>query len=259
MSRTSIVAGNWKMNLDRAGAAALAKAVAAGRGQAEGVDLVLCPPSVYVGTVAEAVSGGVAVGGQNMWHEASGAFTGEVSAAMLLDMGCRYVILGHSERRTLLGETDELVAVKTKAALAAGLTPIVCVGEQLAEREAGKTGDVVATQVRGSLAGLSSDELAKVVVAYEPVWAIGTGRTAHPDDAAEAHRWIRRTLGELYDSGFAAATRVVYGGSVTARNAAELFSRPEIDGGLVGGASLKADAFAAICRAAEARLGTAPA
>lgn len=249
MSRTSIVAGNWKMNLDRAGAAALAKAVAAGRGQAEGVDLVLCPPSVYVGTVAEAVSGGVAVGGQNMWHEASGAFTGEVSAAMLLDMGCRYVILGHSERRTLLGETDELVAVKTKAALAAGLTPIVCVGEQLAEREAGKTGDVVATQVRGSLAGLSSDELAKVVVAYEPVWAIGTGKVATPEQAQEVHALIRSLLTEMSSAEVAQGIRLQYGGSVKPGNAADLAAQPDIDGALVGGASLEADGFLAIAAA----------
>ena len=249
MSRTSIVAGNWKMNLDRAGAAALAKAVAAGRGQAEGVDLVLCPPSVYIGTVAEAVSDGVAVGGQNMWHEASGAFTGEVSAAMLLDMGCQYVILGHSERRTLLGETDDLVAVKTKAALAAGLTPIVCVGEQLAEREAGQTGDVVATQVRGSLAGLSSEELAKVVVAYEPVWAIGTGKVATPEQAQEVHALIRSLLTEMSSAEVAQGIRLQYGGSVKPGNAADLAAQPDIDGALVGGASLEADGFLAIAAA----------
>lgn len=256
MSRTSIVAGNWKMNLDRAGATALAKAVAAGRAEAAGVDVVLCPPSVYLGTVAEAieVSGGespsgVAVGGQNMWHEASGAFTGEVSAAMLLDLGCRYVILGHSERRTLLGETDDLVAVKTKAALAAGLIPIVCVGEQLAEREAGKTGDVVATQVRGSLAGLSSDELAKVVVAYEPVWAIGTGKVATPEQAQEVHALIRSLLTEMSSAEVAQGIRLQYGGSVKPGNAADLAAQPDIDGALVGGASLEADGFLAIAAA----------
>lgn len=249
MSRTSIVAGNWKMNLDRAGAVALARAVAAGRGQVDGVDVVLCPPSVYIGAVAEAVSAGVAVGGQNMWHEASGAFTGEVSAAMLLDMGCQYVILGHSERRTLLGETDDLVAVKTKAALAAGLTPIVCVGEQLAEREAGKTGDVVATQVRGSLAGLSSDELAKVVVAYEPVWAIGTGKVATPEQAQEVHALIRSLLAEMSSAEVAQGIRLQYGGSVKPGNAADLAAQPDIDGALVGGASLEAAGFLAIAAA----------
>lgn len=256
MPRTSIVAGNWKMNLDREAAIALAKAVAAGRAQADGVDVVLCPPSVYVDAVGSAIGSrgasqpaGVGLGAQNMWDQPSGAFTGEVSAAMLVDMGCGYVILGHSERRTLLGETDELVASKVKAALATGLTPIVCVGEQLAEREGGKTHEVVATQVRGSLAGLSAEQLSQVVVAYEPVWAIGTGKVATPEQAQDVHALIRSLLAELASPEVAAGIRIQYGGSVKAGNAAELAAQPDIDGALVGGASLEAEGFLAIAAA----------
>lgn len=256
MSRTSIVAGNWKMNLDRAGSVALAKAVAAGRGEAAGVDVVLCPPSIYIAAAGEGLGitngaspAGVGLGAQNMSDQASGAYTGEVSAGMLIDMGCGYVILGHSERRTLMGETDELVASKVKAALAAGLTPIVCVGEQLAEREADRTHEVVSTQVRGSLVGLSADELAKVVVAYEPVWAIGTGKVATPEQAQDVHALIRSLLAEMASPEVAAGIRIQYGGSVKPGNAADLAAQPDIDGALVGGASLEADGFLAIAAA----------
>jgi len=250
MSRRKIVAGNWKMNLDRAQAADLARAVAGRQAEAKGVELVLCPPAPYLGTVGAEVGGStVAVGGQNMHDKASGAFTGEVAPPMLLDFGCRYVILGHSERRTLFGETDAIVNAKTKAALAAGLTPIVCVGETLEEREAGRTSQVVTTQVHGSLAGLSAADLARAVIAYEPVWAIGTGKVATPTQAQEVHALIRGLLAGLSSPAVAATIRIQYGGSVKPDNAADLAVQPDIDGALVGGASLKADDFLGIARA----------
>jgi triosephosphate isomerase len=249
-SRTPIVAGNWKMNLDRAAAEALAAAVVAGRGRAPAVDLVLCPPAVYLDTVRTALAGSdIALGAQNVSDKPSGAFTGEVAPTMLVDVGCRYVIVGHSERRTLFGETDAHVLAKARAALAAGLVPIVCVGETLEEREAGRTAEVVGTQVRGSLAGVAPADLAGVVVAYEPVWAIGTGRVATPQQAQEVHAEIRGLLAGLADPTTAASIRIQYGGSVKPDNAADLAAQPDIDGALVGGASLKADDFLAIARA----------
>jgi triosephosphate isomerase len=250
--RTSIVAGNWKMNLDRAKARELTAAVAARFAEAGSTELVLCPPAPLLDAVASTLSAThspIAVGGQNMHDKASGAFTGEVAPPMLVDLGCRYVILGHSERRTLFGETDAIVNAKTKAALAAGLVPIVCVGETLEEREAGRTGDVVATQVKGSLAGLSAAELERVVVAYEPVWAIGTGKVATPDQAQEVHAHIRGLLAGLASPAVAAKVRIQYGGSVKPDNAADLAAQPDIDGALVGGASLKADDFLGIAKA----------
>ena len=252
MSRKKIVAGNWKMNLDRAKARDLTAAVAGRRGEAAKVELVLCPPALYVDTVGAALSGAksdVGLGAQNMHDKASGAFTGEVAPSMLVDMGCRYVILGHSERRTLFGETDAAVNAKTKAALAAGLVPIVCVGETLEERDAGRTAAVVTAQVQGSLGGLSPAELEKVVVAYEPVWAIGTGKVATPEQAQEVHALIRGLLGKLASSDVADRVRIQYGGSVKPDNAADLARQPDIDGALVGGASLKADDFLGIARA----------
>ena len=191
----------------------------------------------------------VALGAQNMHDQSSGAFTGEVAPPMLLDLGCRYVILGHSERRTLFGETDAVVNAKTRAALAAGLTPIVCVGETLEEREGGRTAAVVTTQVQGSLAGLTPADLEKIVVAYEPVWAIGTGRVATPQQAQEVHALIRGLLGGLASPAVAAKVRIQYGGSVKPDNAADLAVQPDIDGALVGGASLKADDFLGIAKA----------
>jgi triosephosphate isomerase len=205
-----------------------------------------------VETVGSALAGAksnVGLGAQNMHDKASGAFTGEVAPPMLVDLGCQYVILGHSERRTLFGETDAAVNVKTKAALAAGLVPIVCVGETLEEREAGKTAAVVTGQVQGSLAGLSAAELEKVVVAYEPVWAIGTGKVATPEQAQEVHSLIRRLLAGLSSPEVAARVRIQYGGSVKPDNAADLARQPDIDGALVGGASLKADDFLGIAKA----------
>jgi triosephosphate isomerase (TIM) len=251
MSRRPIVAGNWKMNLDRAKARDLATAVAARLAEAGATELVLCPPAVYVETVGTTLGAGspVALGAQNMHDKASGAFTGEVAPPMLVDLGCRYCILGHSERRTLFGETDAIVNAKTKAALAAGLTPIVCVGETLEEREGGRTAAVVTTQVNGSLAGLAPAELAKVVIAYEPVWAIGTGKVATPEQAQEVHALIRGLLAALASPDVAAGVRIQYGGSVKPDNAAELAAKPDIDGALVGGASLKADDFLGIAKA----------
>lgn len=248
--RKKIVAGNWKMNKTPAEAKILAQEISKALGAAPcPVEVVVCPPAIDLPGVAETLAGTqVGVGAQNMHNEPKGAFTGEISAAMLLDIGVKYVILGHSERRTYFADTDATVNAKTKAALAAGLTPIVCVGETLAEREAGKTEDVVATQVRGSLAGLGAD-IARVVVAYEPVWAIGTGKTATPAQAQEVHALIRRTLADMAGADVAETIRIQYGGSMKPENAAELMAQPDIDGGLIGGAALKADSFLAIVRA----------
>jgi triosephosphate isomerase len=252
MSRKKIVAGNWKMNLDRAKARELTAAVSARRGEAKAVELVLCPPALYVETVGTALAGAkadVSLGAQNMHDKVSGAFTGEVAPAMLVDLGCRYVILGHSERRTLFGETDAIVNAKTKAALAAGLTPIVCVGETLEEREGGKTQAVVMAQIRGSLADLAAADLAKTVIAYEPVWAIGTGKVATPEQAQEVHALIRGLLAGMSSPEVAATITIQYGGSVKPDNAAVLAAQPDIDGALVGGASLKAEDFLGIAKA----------
>jgi triosephosphate isomerase len=249
-ARRPIVAGNWKMNLDLRQARELAAAVAGRRDEAAAVDLVLCPPAVYLEAVAAAVApGDVGLGGQNVHEQTAGAFTGEVAPGMLVDVGCRYVIVGHSERRTLFGESDAVVNAKTKAAIAAGLVPIVCVGETLEEREAGRTHDVIATQVTGSLAGLSETDLGRTVVAYEPVWAIGTGKVATPEQAQDVHAAIRGLLASLASPATAARIRIQYGGSVKPDNATVLASQPDIDGALVGGASLKADDFLAIAKA----------
>jgi triosephosphate isomerase len=253
-NRRPFVAGNWKMNLNRGQAAALATEVARGAGQIAGVEIAVCPPSVYLEVVSAAIAGSpVGMGAQNMYHEASGAFTGEISAAMLLDVGCRYVILGHSERRHILGEADSQVNRKLLAALAAGLVPIVCVGELLSEREAGQTGAVIRRQVEGSLAGLTAEQMAGTVIAYEPVWAIGTGKVATPAQAEEVHLDLRKILSQRYNSELAAQVRIQYGGSVKPDNAAELLAQPNIDGALVGGASLKAADFLAIAAAAQPR------
>ena len=249
--RRKLIAGNWKMNLDRAGAVALAKGVAARAKDAANVDLLVCPPNVYLSPVGEVLRGStVALGAQNMYHEPNGAFTGEISAAMLLDLGAKYVILGHSERRHILRETDRDVNRKTLAALAAGLIPIVCVGELLEEREAGKTGDVISRQFAGSLADVSADQVQKLVIAYEPVWAIGTGKVASPEQAKEVHADLRSLLVKRYNDSVAGTVRILYGGSVKASNAGELLSQPNIDGALVGGASLKADEFLGIAAGA---------
>jgi triosephosphate isomerase len=216
-------------------------------------EVAVCPPFVYIDAVREALAGSsIAWGGQDVYHEPNGAFTGEVSAAMLVDLGCRFAILGHSERRRILGENDEEVCRKTTAALAAGLAPIVCVGETLAEREKNQTWDIVASQLFGSLAGLSAAQMAKVVIAYEPVWAIGTGKTATPQQAQEVHADLRKLLANRYNSQVAESTRILYGGSVKPDNAAQLMQQPDIDGALVGGASLDAEGFSRIVAAAGA-------
>ena len=249
--RTPVIAGNWKMNKTPAEAAELARAVVTEIETVGRVERVLCPPFVALAALAPVVAGtGIGLGAQNMHWEKSGAFTGEIAAPMLVGL-CQYVILGHSERRQYFGETDETVNKKVKAALAHGLTPIVCVGENLAENEAGRTGEVVTRHIRGAYAGLSAEDALKTIVAYEPVWAIGTGKAATPEQAnAVMGEYIRSLLNDLYSAAVADALRLQYGGSVTAANAAALMAQPEIDGALVGGASLKPAEFAAIVRAA---------
>jgi triosephosphate isomerase len=248
-----LIAGNWKMNTDRAGAIKLARAIVGRAGMYSAVDVLVCPPFVNLIPVSEVVKGSkVALGAQNMYHEANGAFTGEISAAMLIDAGCSHVILGHSERRHILKESDADVNKKTLAALAAGLIPIVCVGELLSEREAGQTAAVIRRQFEGSLSGVSAEQIEKTVIAYEPVWAIGTGKVATPQQAAEVHADLRKLLVERYNNGSAEKVRILYGGSVKASNAGELLAQPNIDGALVGGASLNADDFLGIAAAAAA-------
>ncbi|MFI5274212.1 MAG: triose-phosphate isomerase [Ktedonobacterales bacterium] len=237
--RVPIVAGNWKMHLNPTQAAEFAESILPELRVIEGIERVLCPPSIDITAVHRVVDGsGVALGAQNMYFEAQGAYTGETSPLMLQGLA-RYVILGHSERRGYFGETDALVNRKAQAAFAYGLWPIVCVGERLEERDAGRTHDVLTTQVRGSLAQLPAARLHELVVAYEPIWAIGTGRAATANDAAAAAGLIRRLLGELYGPSAAAVVRIQYGGSVTAANIAEFAALPDVDGALVGGASLK--------------------
>lgn len=251
--RKPFIAGNWKMNMDSGSSVALAAGVAEGSSDIAGqsVDVAVCPPFVYLQSVAGAVSSSnVAVGAQDIYFEEKGAFTGEISAAMLKDIGCTYVLCGHSERRHVLGETDELVNKKLKAAISGGLLPILCVGELQSEREAGSTEEVVGRHVREGLAGVGAEKMGAVTIAYEPVWAIGTGLTATPEQAQEVHAFIRKLLAELYDEDVAAATRIQYGGSAKPENAADLLGCADIDGLLVGGASLKTEAFLAIIRAA---------
>jgi len=251
--RRSFIAGNWKMNLTRSEAVALATEIADKADASAHVDLAICPPSVYLDAVGAAIKGSpVALGAQNVYFESNGAYTGEISTDMLRDVGCRCVILGHSERRHILGETDETVNRKVKAALAAGLMPIVCVGETLAQREAGETEKVVSTQFSASLAGLNAEEIQQVVIAYEPVWAIGTGKVATPEQAEAVHADLRNLLKTSYNAEIGAGVRIQYGGSVKPENAADLLSRENIDGALVGGASLKAESFYGIVAGAPA-------
>jgi triosephosphate isomerase len=250
--RRPFIAGNWKMHLDRSSAVALAKGVAQRAADFAGVDIAVCPPFVYLEVVAEAIAGSkVALGAQNMHHAGQGAFTGEVSPTMLVDLGCKYVILGHSERRTIFRETNEEINKKVHAAFAAGLIPILCLGEQLAEREAGQTLDVVRQQFDGSLAAISSQQIERAVIAYEPVWAIGTGKVATPEQAEQVHADLRKLIASRYNAEVAAKVRIQYGGSVKPDNARALLSQPNIDGALVGGASLKLDDFAGILAGAS--------
>jgi triosephosphate isomerase len=251
--RPLFIAGNWKMNPASAEASiALAEAVKAGVGQESKVRVAVCPPFVYLTAIDGVLEGSpIGLGGQNMHWKAEGAYTGEVSGAMLVDVGCTHVILGHSERRHGLGETDAMVNLKLKAALAVQLIPIVCIGETLEEREAGRTMEVVATQLEGSLEGIAAEQMASIVLAYEPVWAIGTGRTATPELAQEVHAFIRVRLGEKFDKATAGRVVVQYGGSVKPDNAAELLACTDIDGALVGGASLKPGDFLGIIEGAR--------
>ncbi len=247
--RRKFVAGNWKMNTNRATAVELAKAVAAGVGTS-GARVAVCPPAVYLEAVAATLVGSrVELGGQNAYLTNSGAFTGENSPSMLKDIGCGLVILGHSERRQFFGETDENVAKKAKLALENGLEPIVCVGETLQERQAGKTFEVLRTQLLGSLQTIEATHLRHVVIAYEPVWAIGTGVNATPDQAQEAHAFLRGLIAEKYGLPLSQSLVILYGGSVKADNAATLFGQPDVDGGLVGGAALDAKGFLQIVAA----------
>lgn len=248
--RKPLIAGNWKMNMLRDTSVALIHQLLDKSKPSDKVEVAVCPPSVYLHDVGAALRGShIALGAQNMYHTEEGAYTGETSGKMLKDLGCRYVILGHSERRQLMGETDTQVNKKVHAALKVGLVPIVCVGETLDQREAGQTTTVVRTQTEGSLAGLTSEQAAGIVLAYEPVWAIGTGKTATPAQAEEVHADIRALLTKLFGAETAQKIRIQYGGSVKADNAKELLSQPNIDGALVGGASLKADSFLPIIEA----------
>lgn len=255
--RRPLVAGNWKMNLDLATARALVASLRAQLPASPPIDIAICPPAVYLFPMAKAVADSpIVLGAQNCWHAAKGAFTGEVSALMLKDAGCRYVILGHSERRHTIGprgpddhvwgEDDALVASKVRAVLDAGMIPIVCIGETLTQRDGGRTHDVLSQQLAGSLAGVSADEADRLVIAYEPVWAIGTGRNATPEQAEDAHRHIRERLAEQFGAAPAQKIRIQYGGSVKPDNVASLMRCPNVDGALVGGASLSADDFAGI-------------
>ncbi len=245
--RKNLVAGNWKMNGSLTENAALLAGV---KLALSGIDAVVCVPFPYLAQAQAVLAGSsIAWGAQNLSEQGKGAYTGEVSAAMLLDFGCAYVIVGHSERRSLYGESDELVAKKYMAAQAAGLIPILCVGELLDEREAGITEQVVARQLDAVIQAAGVASLAKAVVAYEPVWAIGTGKTASPEQAQAVHAFIRSKIAAL-DSGVAAGLVIQYGGSVKGSNAAELAAQPDIDGGLIGGASLVVEEFVAICKAA---------
>jgi triosephosphate isomerase len=247
--RKPIIAGNWKMNKTPAETTALIKALIPLVADVDKVDIVVCPPFVDLAAAKEALAGSnIKLGAQNMHFEESGAYTGEISPGMLLALGVEYVILGHSERRQYFGETDEGVNKKVKAALKAGLKPIVCVGEMLEERESGITAEVVCKQTKLALLGLSAEEAAGIIIAYEPVWAIGTGKTATAEDANDTIGAIRDAVKQVYGGKTANAVRIQYGGSMKPANASELMAKSEIDGGLIGGAALKAEDFAGIVK-----------
>jgi len=266
--RKPVMAGNWKMNCDNDGAKALADGVTAHGGRVEDALVILCPPATALTTVYSSIgNSNIKLGGQNLFWEADGAFTGELSARMLLSCGCEYVIIGHSERRgrfgtmdeadaddlaAVFGDTDATVNRKAKAALAAGLKPIICCGELLSERQAGNTDEVVASQVRAALEGIPASETDNIIIAYEPVWAIGTGEVCDADEADRVCGMVRATVAEVYSQDVADKMRVLYGGSVKPDNVEGLMAKENIDGGLVGGASLKADSFGALIDAAAA-------
>lgn len=255
--RTPLVIGNWKMHGTVAEARALAGAIRDGLKRPRGVHVVLCPPFTALAAVGEILGAGpILLGAQTCHHEASGAHTGEIAPSMLVELGCRYVLLGHSERRKEIGESDELINQKVRAALAQGLTPVLCVGETTKERRQGLTFTTVEGQLRAGLAGVEAAHIARTVLAYEPVWAIGTGVNATPGQAAEVHGYVRGLVAELASKELAPAVRILYGGSVKADNVEGLIAEPEIDGALVGGASLNAQGFIAIVKK-TARSGAA--
>ena len=249
--RKKIIAGNWKMNKTVAEAEDLTRGISLELAECREVDVILCPPFISLQAVGEIIADTVIkLGAQNMHWESDGAYTGEISSAMLRALYCHYVILGHSERRAYFGESNQIVNSKVKAAIAAHLIPIVCIGETLEEREAGEMQNVVRTQVEQSLDGMLSDDLKQTIVAYEPVWAIGTGRTATPEQAQDMHAHIRKVLASMAGEEVAQSMRIQYGGSMKPANAAELLQQPDIDGGLIGGAALEARSFVEIVRAA---------
>ena len=249
--RTPMIAGNWKMNLGRGDARELVHAIAESIEGLKGAEVLVAPPFTHLDTVRDAIGGsGIYLAGQNMYFEMTGAFTGEVSGRMLQEAGCTHVILGHSERRSIFHETNDMVNQKVKAALFLGLIPIVCIGETLEERDKGQAFEVIETQLAQSLDNFLLDQRfpASAILAYEPVWAIGTGRTATPDQAEEVHAFIREWIQSRFDANTADKVRILYGGSVKPENISDLMARTDIDGALVGGASLKADAFINIIR-----------
>ncbi len=253
MFRKKVIAGNWKMNKTASEAAALAKDIIDEIGRETSVDVVLCPPFTVLSAVAHVLEGqAVKLGGQNMHPEKNGAYTGEISAEMLRTLYVTHVILGHSERRTYFGETDAFINRKVLAALANQLKPILCVGETLAEREAGATLAVVQKHIEGGLAGVKPEQITTVIIAYEPVWAIGTGKVATTEQAQEVHAYIRDLLTKLYGAPLAQKVRILYGGSMKPANAPELLAQKDIDGGLIGGASLEARSFIDLVKAADA-------
>ena len=248
--RQPLIAGNWKMNGSRSSNKALLDGIKAGIGEVKSAEVAVCAPYVYLADVEQQLSGTpIAWGAQNLSTEEKGAFAGEIAASMLLDFNCKYVIVGHSERRTLYGENDDIVTRKFAAAHKAGLKPILCVGETLEQREQGITQDVIARQIKAVMNTVGAKVLGEGVIAYEPVWAIGTGMTATPQQAQDVHAFIRQLIAEQ-DAEVAEQMRIQYGGSMNAGNAAELLAMEDIDGGLIGGASLKSDDFLTICRAA---------
>ncbi len=251
--RKPFVGGNWKMNTNRTSSADLTRAVVDGLARVEGVEVAVYPPFPYLLSVRSILrdrSSSIRMGAQNVYHRPDGAYTGEISIDMLKDCGATTVLVGHSERRHVIGEQDDLINAKVRAALEAGLECVLCVGETIEQREAGHTDPVNQRQVRSGLADVPGDWVNRLILAYEPVWAIGTGKTATPDDAQDVHRKLRQLISGLYGPEIAARTRIIYGGSVKPSNAAELFAQPDIDGGLIGGASLKPEDFVGIVKAA---------
>ena len=250
--RRPLVAGNWKMNGDTESTVALVNGIAEGRADVTSAEVLICPPFILIPRAADQLQGrdDILLGAQDLDVNANGAFTGQISASMLVDAGCKYVLVGHSERRAIYGESDQDVATKFKVAQDAGLIPVLCVGETLDERESGATEAVVARQIQAVIDNAGVDSFADAVIAYEPVWAIGTGKTATPEQAQDVHQFIRNMMADL-NAGLAEELRILYGGSMNAGNAEDLISMADIDGGLIGGASLQADSFLAICKAAN--------